>query len=215
MGSYPEQSISDCIAASHDKKISPEQAADERAKQCKKSANSDSVPKPERDISDSDCHRRRCQFDQVRRFLWRFWTEAFELAQDYASMHDRITYVFVALKAKGVHARRLNTLAFLACRWALDVQDEAFFGVACMRMDLEPLSLSSTREPTASQGSVFEEQEQELAASWLRIAGAKMHGCREILGPKGNLEREKNRDHVWGDGWTWDGVDRYHPGARA
>ena len=107
----------------------------------------------------------------------------------------------------------LNTNAFLARLWALDVQDEAFFAIACMRMDLEPLTLSSTREPTAGPGSVFEPQELqiEVAASWLRIAGARMYGCKEIMGPKGNLNWEKNRGCPGGSGGTWDGVDGCHP----
>ena len=49
----------------------------------------------------------------------------------------------------------LNTNAFLARLWALDVQDEAFFAIACMRMDLEPLTLSdrkSTRLNSSHSG---------------------------------------------------------------
>lgn len=107
----------------------------------------------------------------------------------------------------------LNTNAFLARVWALDVYDEAFFGIACMRMDLEPLTLSSTREPTGARtgGNEPQELQIEVAASWLRIAGAKMYACREIMGPKGNPGWERNRGCPGGSGGTWDGVDGYHP----
>lgn len=110
-------------------------------------------------------------------------------------------------------AHWLNTNTFLARLWALDVQDEAFFGIACMRMGLEPLTLSSTREPTSVQGTTDEPQELEIevAATWLRIAGAKMYACREIMGPNGNSDWEMDRGCPGGSGGTWGGVDGYHP----
>ena len=111
----------------------------------------------------------------------------------------------------------LNTNAFLARLWALAVWDGAFFGIATMRMHLEPLTLSSTSGPTATVGlwrngtDHPEELQIEVAALWLRIAGAQMYTCREIMGPKGNPDWQANRGCPGGSGGTWDGVDGYHP----
>ncbi|PIL30567.1 hypothetical protein GSI_07267 [Ganoderma sinense ZZ0214-1] len=111
----------------------------------------------------------------------------------------------------------LNTNAFLARLWALNVWDGAFLGIASMRMHLEPLTLSSTSGPTGTVGrwrdgcADPDELQIEVAALWLRIAGAKMYACREIMGPKGNPDWEANRGCPGGSGGTWDGVDGYHP----
>ncbi|KAM5533413.1 hypothetical protein V8D89_012963 [Ganoderma adspersum] len=285
MGYHAEQYVHAGVAAISDNSLSVEQAADEIAKQCKQSMDSESVPKR------ADSHGALASVaandeshpTDVEKFLWPLWTDVLNLARDDASTHDRIAHVIAALNAKGaegcegwsvwgsktdwsqlpllgpvsreemngpqpfvkgigcldlttpkahallsgdaptddepetravvdIRKHWLNTNAFLARLWALDVQDEAFFGIACMRMNLEPLTLSSTHEPTAGQGSVFEPQELqiEVAASWLRIAGAKMYACREIMGPKGNPDWEKNRGCPGGSGGTWDGVDGYH-----
>ncbi|TBU24803.1 hypothetical protein BD309DRAFT_959791 [Dichomitus squalens] len=108
----------------------------------------------------------------------------------------------------------LNLNAFLAQLWALGVVDEAFFGICSMAAGLEPLTLSSTRRPTREQAGVFDgpqELQIEVASVWLRIAGARMYACREILGPKGDPDWDARRGCPGRSGGTWDGVDGYHP----
>ena len=81
-----------------------------------------------------------------------------------------------------------------------------------MRMHLEPLSVQSTQGPTANvETGVPQEVEIEVAAIWVKVAGAKMYACTEILGPKGNPNWEANQGAPGKSGGTWDGVDGYHP----
>ncbi|KAI0713460.1 hypothetical protein C8Q76DRAFT_675567 [Earliella scabrosa] len=109
--------------------------------------------------------------------------------------------------------RWLNINAFLATLWALDVVDEDFYAITTMAMQLEPLSTSSTHAPTEATRGIGEPQELqiEIAATWVRIAGAKMFACREILGPKGNPQWRANAGRPGRSGGTWDGVDGFHP----
>ncbi|RPD59161.1 hypothetical protein L226DRAFT_465266 [Lentinus tigrinus ALCF2SS1-7] len=109
----------------------------------------------------------------------------------------------------------LNMNTFLAKLWALDIVDEHFYGIVMMRTGLEPLSVQSTHGPSANVGSTETDDPPELgievAALWVKIAGAKMHACREILGPKGNPNWQANQGAPGSSGGTWDGVDGYHP----
>ncbi|KAI0692984.1 hypothetical protein C8T65DRAFT_70534 [Cerioporus squamosus] len=109
----------------------------------------------------------------------------------------------------------LNINAFLAKIWALDIVDEHFYGLSTMCMCLEPLSVRSTKGPSEGVESGGHDDPQELeievAAIWVKIAGAKMYSCREILGPKGNPNWRENHGCPGGSGGTWDGVDGYHP----
>ncbi|EIW60789.1 uncharacterized protein TRAVEDRAFT_165863 [Trametes versicolor FP-101664 SS1] len=117
-----------------------------------------------------------------------------------------------AASRTGAHARLkwLNMNAFLARLWVLDVWDCAFYGISTMRMSLEPHSLpSDSSQSHVGQPSV--ELDLEVAALWVRVAGKRMFECREILGPKGNLDWPPNRGCPGGSGGTWDGVDGYHP----
>lgn len=80
----------------------------------------------------------------------------------------------------------LNTNVFLVWLSVLVVQDEVFFSIACMC--IEPELPTITLEPILPQDTVNEAQELqiEVAVLWLRIAGAKMYMCRDIVDPKGN-----------------------------
>ncbi|KAI9056908.1 hypothetical protein FKP32DRAFT_1422620 [Trametes sanguinea] len=104
----------------------------------------------------------------------------------------------------------LNENAFVARLWALGVADMAFYGIATMRMELEPYSLPPERRPPS--GSRYTQPvDIENAAQWVRIAGKKMFECREILGPNGNPDWDSHRGAPGSSGGTWDGVDGYHP----
>ena len=106
----------------------------------------------------------------------------------------------------------LNINTFLAKLWALDIVDEHFYGISTMRMSIEPLSVQSTQGPTANvETGDPQELQIEVAAIWVKIAGAKMYACTEILGPNGNPNWEANRGAPGSSGGTWDGVDGYHP----
>ncbi len=106
----------------------------------------------------------------------------------------------------------LNINAFLAKLWALDIVDEHFFGITTMRMLLEPLSVQSTKGPTVDVDRDDPQELQiEVAAIWIKIAGAKMYRCRKILGPKGNPDWKANQGAPGASGGTWDGADGYHP----
>ncbi len=104
----------------------------------------------------------------------------------------------------------LNMNAFLARLWALDVWENAFWGIATMRMSLEPHSMPVyVHTPGISRPSV--DLQIEEAAVWICVAGKRMFECREILGPKGNPDWPSNRGSPGSSGGTWDGVDGYHP----
>ncbi|KAI0781351.1 hypothetical protein BD413DRAFT_621372 [Trametes elegans] len=110
----------------------------------------------------------------------------------------------------GARARSqwLNTNAFVARLWARGYDGYAWYGIATMRMELEPLSLPPSRRGNRS-GPV--ELGIEVAAVWVRVAGRKMYESREIFGPKGNPDWPENRGRPGGSGGTWDGVDGYDP----
>lgn len=115
-----------------------------------------------------------------------------------------------------VNARQqwLNMNAFLARLWALDVADEAFFGLTAMTWGLEPLTLTSTRGPTPRDSYHRDEPQElliEVASIWLRVAGGRMYACREIMGPNGDPNWDARQGRPGRSGGTWDGVDGFHP----
>ena len=106
--------------------------------------------------------------------------------------------------------------AFLAYLWVAGVADEAFYGIATMRMCLEPFSRDATPAGSKREGEAGAEYEPpelqlELAAVWLKIAGAQMLACKEVFGPNGNPNWKANQGCPGGSGGTWQGVDGYHP----
>ncbi|KAI8999024.1 hypothetical protein BD414DRAFT_142013 [Trametes punicea] len=113
-----------------------------------------------------------------------------------------------AAAAARVHWLNLN--AFVARLWELDVVEAAFYGIGTMRMELEPYSLPPERRPP-SETCNPQELDVENAAVWVRIAGRRMFECREIMGPKGNPDWDRQRGAPGSSGGTWDGVDGYHP----
>ena len=104
-------------------------------------------------------------------------------------------------------SRWLNFNAFFALVWARDVWNGAFFALTTMRMQLEPFSLGSP--PKLEEVSEPPELCLEVAALWLRVAGACMYACKEIMGPRGNPNWDPRRGCPGASGGTWDGVDGY------
>ena len=97
MGYHAEQYVHAGIAAIGDNSLSAEQAANEIARQCKQSINSESSPTKRRDSASAT----ESDENHLENFLWPFWTDVLNLAQDDASTHARIAHVIAALKAKG------------------------------------------------------------------------------------------------------------------
>ncbi|TFK88774.1 hypothetical protein K466DRAFT_575178 [Polyporus arcularius HHB13444] len=267
MGDYLRDHVEAALAAVKDHLLSPEETATKVVAQCNQciAGSIDNV-----DVTQEG------DTPGLEEFLWSFWSGFLNIAEDDASMHDRLARILAALKAKEsqgcdgwiiwgedshwgelplfgpvsreamngwntflqgkgfldkstprVHAvlcrdlpandpvermfsqsrkEWLNINAFLAKLWALDIVDEHFFGIATMRMCLEPLSVQSTERPTADVGGhdPLEELQIEVAATWIKIAGAKMY----LLG---NPDWKANQGAPGASGGTWDGADGYHP----
>ena len=100
MGYHAERCVRAGIAAIGDNSLSAEQAANEIAKQCKQLINSESTPTKRRDSTSATESDENHPTD-VENFLWPFWTDVLDLAQDDVSTHDRIAHVIAALEAKG------------------------------------------------------------------------------------------------------------------
>ncbi|KAI9056910.1 hypothetical protein FKP32DRAFT_1422730 [Trametes sanguinea] len=106
----------------------------------------------------------------------------------------------------------LNHNLFIAQLWARDMGDWSTWGIATMRMDLEPYSLPPESRRFTGKPFLSQELDIETAAVWIRIAGKKMYENRQILGPKGNPGWDpKLLGAAGSSGGTWDGVDGYHP----
>ena len=94
---HPE--VDAAIAAVQDQSLSPQQAADEVAKQCKQfirpaSSHGSST-------QDDDKGEAEDKDSRVEAFFWPLWNEVLRLAQEDVSMHDRLALIMAALKARG------------------------------------------------------------------------------------------------------------------
>ncbi|RDX52707.1 hypothetical protein OH76DRAFT_1399963 [Lentinus brumalis] len=270
---YIHSAVTAALAAVEDHLLSPEEIATTVVAQCNQCIASSTGNADVTQEGDTP---------GLEGLLWSFWSGLLNIAEDDASMHDRLARILAALKTKdsqgcagwiiwgeGSHwgelplfgpvsregmngpnaflqgegfldkstprahavlcgdlptkdpvermfsqSRKewLNINAFLAKLWALDIVDEHFFGITTMRMFLEPLSVQSNKGPTVDVDRDDPQELQiEVAAIWIKIAGAKMYRCRKILGPKGNPDWKANQGASGASGGTWDGADGYHP----